>query len=93
MPETTKVRAVNTLMDDPQTPLRKLVGANIVIGRKLLKMSQKQLAQILDMERSDLSKWETGRHQPNEENLRRIAAALNQELSFFFIDHNGEEAA
>ena len=80
-------------MNDAQISLRELVGRNIVLGRKLAGMSQKQLAQMLEMDRSDLSKWETGRHQPSERNLRRIADQLEQPLAFFFSDHTGEEAA
>jgi len=58
------------------------------------KMTQKQLASLLHVERSTISKWENGTHAPSRELAKRIAAIFDkpfEEIDAMFVKGNDNE--
>ena len=47
-------------------------------------LTQEQLAEMINIERSNLAKIEAGRHFPSSENLEKFASAFNISLSELF---------
>jgi transcriptional regulator with XRE-family HTH domain len=72
--------AAATAMSD----FREIVGHNIVLARTERKLSQNRLAQILGIDRRQLSEWERGIREPNHVNLQRIAVALGKPFPWFY---------
>lgn len=64
----------------------KLVGEQIVIFRKLRKLSQTELAEMVGKDRQYLYKIEKGRVTPNIVTLSIIASALKITLSELFAN-------
>ena len=64
--------------------LKKELGKNIQKYRKLNKITQEKLAEIIEVEINSISSIETGRYFPSPENLVKIANALNISLSELF---------
>ena len=64
--------------------LKKELGKNIQKYRKLNKITQEKLAEIIEVEINSISSIETGRYFPSPENLVKIANALNVSLSELF---------
>lgn len=52
-------------------------GERIKMERNRQKITQRQLAEVLSIQQSTLSSYETGKHQPDNEMLTKIADALN----------------
>ena len=57
------------------------IGEQIKKRRFELKMTAVQCRKTLRVDKSTLTKWEQGRHEPNEENLLKIAEFPNANLS------------
>lgn len=58
------------------------------------KMTQKQLASLLHVERSTISKWENGTHAPSREITKRIAVIFDkpyEEIDAIFLGGNDNE--
>ena len=53
------------------------LGDNIQKLRKELKLSQEQLAEMIDVTRQTISNWELGETSPNPEQLKLLSKALN----------------
>jgi len=53
------------------------IGQRIKSARKLKKMNQRQLANMLHVTKSACGQWERGVHNPNVENLARLAIVLD----------------
>jgi transcriptional regulator with XRE-family HTH domain len=68
-----------------------LTGPNIVIARKLVRMSQEQLAKLIGKPRARVSEWERGLFEPRPGTLARIAEVTEQPIAFFYIDHSDED--
>jgi transcriptional regulator with XRE-family HTH domain len=66
------------------TSLAKQLGKRIKEVRESRKMLQATLAELIDMEPSNLSKLEGGNQMPKEENIAKIAQALNVEVRDLF---------
>lgn len=66
------------------TSLSKKLGQRIKEIREGQNMKQVKLAEIIEMEPSNLSKLENGNQLPREENIERIAKALNIEVKDLF---------
>jgi hypothetical protein len=81
------------VVDDSRTRRRKLVGRNIALGRRLVGISQLRLSESLDMERSEVSKWENGVHEPSAGNIERIALALDKPVWWFYAPHDESDLA
>ncbi len=64
--------------------LSKKLGARIRELREAKKIKQVELAETLNMEPSNLSKLENGNQLPKEENIEKIAAALDVKICDLF---------
>lgn len=60
------------------------IGKRIKELREARNMKQIELAELIDMEATNLSKLEKGIHLPKDENLKRITTALNIDLQDLF---------
>lgn len=60
------------------------IGKRIKELREARKMKQVELAELIDMEATNLSKLEKGIHLPKDENLNKITNALNVDLQDLF---------
>lgn len=60
------------------------VGKRIKELREAKGMKQVELADLIDMEATNLSKLEKGVHLPKEDNLNKITNALNVEIKDLF---------
>ena len=65
--------------------LKKLLGSRIKELRIMKKMTQEQLAEIIDIGASSLSKIEIGMNYPTYDNLEKIAKSLNFEPYQLFL--------
>lgn len=69
--------------------LKKLLGKRIKEIRLSRKMTQEQLSELTDIGTSSISKIESGYFHPTDENLERIAKALNiQPYKLYMFNHN-----
>jgi DNA-binding transcriptional regulator YiaG len=66
--------------DELERKMRRGMGRRIAKARTALNMSQSQLAKMLGIERSRLSKWECGLHAPLLKQLVALAQALSLSL-------------
>ncbi len=60
------------------------IGKRIKELREARNMKQVELAELIDMEATNLSKLEKGIHLPKDENLNKITNALNVDLQDLF---------
>lgn len=64
-----------------------IVGANISAARKSKGLTQHQLAVLLGTgDQMTISRWERGEHRPSDENLIRVARALNVDVAQLFME-------
>ena len=69
--------------------LKKLLGKRIKELRLARKMTQEQLAELVDIGAASLSKIEIGMYHPTGENLEKIAEALNVEpYELYIFEHH-----
>jgi len=71
--------------------VKKMLGLRIKELRKFRKMTQEQLAELIDIEPNNVSKIENGKNYPSPENLAKIALALNIEIHELFIFDNRQK--
>ena len=64
--------------------LKKELGKNIQKYRKLNKITQEKLAEMVGVEINSISSIETGKYFPSPENLLKISESLNISLSDLF---------
>lgn len=64
--------------------LKQELGKNIQRYRKLNNITQEKLAELIDVEINSISSVERGRYFPSPDNLVKLAAALNVEISDLF---------
>ncbi len=60
------------------------IGKRIKELREARNMKQVELAELIDMEATNLSKLEKGIHLPKDENLSKITSVLNVDLQDLF---------
>lgn len=60
---------------------------DIQIRRNRLAITQKELAAIIEVDRSTIAKWETGKALPRAELLPRLAKALNCSIDDLFSNN------
>ena len=65
--------------------IKQIVGRNIQKYRKIKKLTQEQLAEMINLETISLSRIETGKNYPTSENLSKISKILNVDPYEFFI--------
>lgn len=63
---------------------RRLVGARISEFRRAQGLSQRRLAQMLNMDHAYISKLESGRANPALDTLSKIATGLDVHIARFF---------
>lgn len=73
--------------------LRTRLAENIQRARATRGLTQRQLAEALDVDPMLVSKWERAAHRPNDANLFALAARLEREVSWFYEDHAPEDVA
>ena len=66
-----------------------LLSETVVSRRKILKMTQAQLAQKTGMSRSVLSNLENRTYKPSIDQLESLAAVLNFDLTEMFVEQSG----
>lgn len=64
------------------------VARNIRDGRLAAALTQRQVAEKIGVDAMLVSKWERGRHRPNDENLAALAQMLGREIVWFYTDHS-----
>lgn len=64
--------------------MSKVLGNNIAVIRKEKKITQQELADSIEMERTSLSQIETGAYNPSADTMRRISDALKRPLGDIF---------
>ena len=50
-----------------------LIAERLKLLRKEKKITQKELAELINVKRENIAKWETGKCKPNYEGLEKIA--------------------
>lgn len=69
--------------------LKKELGKNFQKYRKLNKITQEKLAEMVGVEINSISSIETGKYFPSPDNLVKIANALNTNISnLFYFQEN-----
>ncbi len=73
--------------------IKKLFGKNIQKYRKLRKLTQENLAELVGVDATSISSIETGKFFPTADNLQKISRALDIKLEtlFYFEDENSEQ--
>ena len=66
----------------------KEIGEKIKKRRRELKLSQEELAEILDVTYQQIQRYENGTNKLNVENIQMVAEALSMPLSYFFESYN-----
>lgn len=62
------------------------LGEKIKAARKNKRMTQQQLADLLDTSKSTISKWENNQHQPNIVDATNLAEILGKPIQYFASD-------
>ena len=71
------------------TQFKELLGKRIKELRTARKLTQEQLAELIDIASTSLSKIEIGMYHPTGENLEKIAKALNVEpYELYMFNHH-----
>ncbi len=69
--------------------IKELLGKRIKELRLAKKLTQEQLAELIDMGAASLSKIEIGMNHPTDENLEKLAKALNVEpYELYMFNHH-----
>ena len=72
--------------------LKKLLGKRISEIRKLRKLKQEKLAELIGIATRNMSNIETGRCFPSPENIEKLAKALNCKIKDLFdFEHQQED--
>ena len=79
-----------TMPADHVERLRKLVGRNIRSARKQRLLTQHDLADMLDVDQADISRWERGLHVPRAGTLVRLAGALEVKVEELYREDTDE---
>ena len=58
-------------------PLNERLGANIARRRKVMRLTQAQLAESMDVDTETLSRFERGKHLPSLQSLEKLACLLH----------------
>ncbi len=67
------------------------IGEIILQRRKELKMTQKQLAEKLNVTDRTISRWECGVNLPDVETLKTVAKVLDVDIKYFYEDVKSNE--
>ena len=72
--------------------IKTTIGLNIQAARKAKHLTQRELAQALDTDAFQVSRWELGKVRPADETLLRLGDALGLDYAEFFIEPEREAA-
>ena len=64
--------------------IKTMFGKRVRELRKTMKLTQEQMAEMIEMDTQNLSKMENGSHFPQTKNLEKIAKVLNVEVKDLF---------
>lgn len=70
--------------DFDETPEISWNGEALYDARKEIKLSQRQLAEIVGSDFRDISRWETGRNEPRPDMVEKLAKACSRNVSYFY---------
>jgi transcriptional regulator with XRE-family HTH domain len=73
-------RMVVTVNDN----IAQLVGERIRARRKALGLKQREIAQALGIEQSEVSRWERGVHEPRGKNRARLCDVLGVTVDYLY---------
>jgi transcriptional regulator with XRE-family HTH domain len=62
------------------------LGANIKRARLAAGLTQRQLADRVDVDPMMVSKWERGWHRPSEENLIALTRELGRDMAWLYTE-------
>lgn len=64
--------------------LARIWGRNIKASRRALQLRQEDLAKLLDVEQSTVSRWEAGRQLPRDRHRAALARYLHRDVENLF---------
>jgi transcriptional regulator with XRE-family HTH domain len=73
--------------------IKTTVGLNLSVARRAKRLTPRELAQLIDTDAFQVSRWERGVVRPTDVTLARLAEALGVEFAWFFTDHGTRAAA
>jgi transcriptional regulator with XRE-family HTH domain len=73
--------------------IKEIVASNIASERERLGLSRRAFGQLIDADQMLVYKWERGLHRPSDENMAALAEKTGRDLSWFYTDHEKEQAA
>lgn len=72
--------------------IKTIVGLNLRAARKAKQLTQRDLAQLLDTDAFQVSRWERGVVRPGDATLVRLGEALGMDYASFFTEPQREAA-
>ena len=75
------------------TPLAATLAGNIRAARDDAELTQRQLAQRIDVAQMLVSNWERGVNRPSDPNLFALAEALGVSVAWFYTEHPVKQEA
>ncbi len=73
-------------MDDSE--VFKRIGSNIRVARTIKRLTQAQLAELIDVHEKYIGKIEAGKQNLTVKTLNKIASALDMDITRFFSGYN-----
>jgi transcriptional regulator with XRE-family HTH domain len=73
--------------------IKTTVGLNLQEARRAKRLTQRNLAQLIDTDAFQVSRWERGAIRPTDATLVRLAEALDVEFAWFFTEREPKAAA
>lgn len=73
--------------------IKEIVGSNIRAARSERGLSRRAFGDLIGVDQMLVYKWEKELHRPNDENLAALAEEMDVDLSWFYTDHEKEQAA
>lgn len=79
------------LTNETEGHMTKKDFANFITYERIkLGLTQDELAKMLDVERSSISKWETGKQKPNVNTAKKLADILKIDIAKIYIKLRSE---
>lgn len=75
------------MASQPANHIKATVGRNVKVARDLRDLTQRELADLLDVDAFQVSRWERGVHRPSDETLFALAQVLDRDPAWFYTDH------
>lgn len=66
--------------------IKTIIGLNLSAARQAKGLTQRELAQAIDTDPFQVSRWERGTNRPSDPTLGRLAEALDIDYVDFFTD-------